>query len=111
MLDVAAGGSHGRGLTEGDDLIRTLIRLQRQQTRSILLVPQVFVWSKDPDTRGKGSFDFVLGPREWPSAIRTVGQFLYNYKHVALKVRCSTCRRSSARRARSVTPTRRACVA
>lgn len=85
VLDVAAGGSHGRGLTEGDDLIRTLIRLQRQQTRPILLVPQVFVWSKDPDTRGKGSFDFVLGPREWPSAVRTVGQFLYNYKHVALK--------------------------
>ncbi|MBI3206742.1 MAG: 1-acyl-sn-glycerol-3-phosphate acyltransferase [Myxococcales bacterium] len=85
VLDVAAGGSHGRGLKEGDDLIRTLIRLQRERERPILLVPQVFVWSKEPDTRGTGSFDFVLGPREWPTAIRTVGQFLYNYKHVALK--------------------------
>ncbi|MBK8997283.1 MAG: 1-acyl-sn-glycerol-3-phosphate acyltransferase [Myxococcales bacterium] len=85
VLDVAAGGSHGRGLTEGDELVRTLIRQQARQDRPILLVPQVFVWSKEPDTRGKGSFDFVLGPREWPSPVRTVGQFLYNYKHVALK--------------------------
>lgn len=85
VLDVAAGGSHGRGLTEGDDLVRTLMRVQRERERPILLVPQVFVWSKEPDTRGTGSFDFVLGPREWPSPMRTVGQFLYNYKHVALK--------------------------
>lgn len=85
VLDVAAGASHGRGLKEGDDHIRTLIRMQRGEERPILLVPQVFVWSKEPDTRGKGSLDFVLGPREWPSPMRTAGQFLYNYKHVALK--------------------------
>lgn len=85
VLDVAVGSSHGRGLVEGDDLVRTLIRLQRSWDRPILLLPQVFVWSKEPDTRGKGAFDFVLGPREWPSPARTVGQFLYNYKHVALK--------------------------
>ncbi len=63
VLDVAVGSSHGRGLVEGDDLVRTLIRLQRSWDRPILLLPQVFVWSKEPDTRGKGAFDFVLGPR------------------------------------------------
>jgi glycerol-3-phosphate O-acyltransferase len=85
VLDVATGTTRGRGLKVDDDLVRSLIRLQRTHPRPILLVPQVFVWSKEPDTRGKGSLDFVLGPREWPSPLRTVGQFLYNYKHVALK--------------------------
>jgi glycerol-3-phosphate O-acyltransferase len=85
VLDVAAGASGGRGLREGDDLVRTLIDLQRESERPILLVPQVFVWTKQPDTRGTRPLDFILGPREWPSPARTVGQFLYNYKHVALK--------------------------
>src|SRR5262245_61276286 len=35
VLDVAAGAAHGRGLTEGDDLVRTLITLQREQERPI----------------------------------------------------------------------------
>jgi glycerol-3-phosphate O-acyltransferase len=30
--------------------------------------------------------DMVLGPREWASPVRTIGQFLYNYRHVELKL-------------------------
>ncbi len=86
VLDVAAGASGGRGLKEGDDLVRTLLELQRNHDEPILLVPQVFVWSKFPDTRGTERFDFLLGPREWPSPARTVAQFFYNYEHVALKL-------------------------
>jgi glycerol-3-phosphate O-acyltransferase len=86
VLDVATGATGGRGLKEGDELIRTLMDVQRANTaRPILLVPQVFVWTKRPDTRGTRALDFLLGPREWPSAIRTVGQFLANYRHVELK--------------------------
>lgn len=85
VLDVALGASHGRGLREGDALIQTLIELQRESPRPILLVPQVFVWSKGPDTRGMHAIDLLLGPREWPSPLRTMGQFLYNYRHVALR--------------------------
>ncbi len=85
VLDVAAGASGGRGLKEGDELVRTLIDLQREHDTPILLVPQVFVWTKQPDTRGTRRLDFLLGPREWPSPARTVGQFLSNYRHVALK--------------------------
>lgn len=86
VLDVAAGATGGRGLKEGDELIRTLLDVQREdRSRSILLVPQVFVWTKRPDTRGTQALDFLLGPREWPSALRTVGQFLANYRHVELK--------------------------
>lgn len=86
VLDLATGASGGRGLREGDELIRTLIDVQHEHPdRPILLVPQVFVWTKRPDTRGTRALDFVLGPREWPSATRTVGQFLANYRHVELK--------------------------
>jgi glycerol-3-phosphate O-acyltransferase len=86
VLDLAAGASGGRGLKEGDELIRTLFEIQRKTPeRPILLVPQVFVWTKRPDTRGTRALDFLVGPREWPSAARTLWQFLGNYRHVELK--------------------------
>jgi glycerol-3-phosphate O-acyltransferase len=86
VLDVAAGRSGGRGLKEGDELVRTLFGLQARLEKPIYLVPQVFVWSKFPDTRGAAPFDFLLGPREWPTPARTVAQFFYNYRHVELKL-------------------------
>ncbi|HEX4335312.1 MAG TPA: 1-acyl-sn-glycerol-3-phosphate acyltransferase [Polyangiaceae bacterium] len=86
VLDLAAGATGGRGLKEGDELIRTLLEVQRKDTsRPILLVPQVFVWTKRPDTRGTRAFDFLVGPREWPSSLRTMWQLLGNYRHVQLK--------------------------
>ncbi len=86
VLDVATKGiSGGRGLREGDDLMGALISLQRESERPILLLPQVIVWSKRPDTRGTSALDWVLGPREWPSPARVVGQFLTNYKSVVLR--------------------------
>src|SRR5271165_2814305 len=36
----------GRGRIEGDHLLRALLDVQRRTDRSILLVPQVFVWSR-----------------------------------------------------------------
>ncbi|MCC6214495.1 MAG: 1-acyl-sn-glycerol-3-phosphate acyltransferase [Polyangiaceae bacterium] len=85
VLDLAAGASGGRGLTEGDALMRTLIDVQRERARPILLVPQVFVWSRLPDTRGTRTLDLLLGPREWPSALRTAGQVLANASHAELR--------------------------
>ena len=85
VLDVAAGASGGRGLKEGDDLIRTLIELQHASERAVLLVPQVFLWTNRPDTHGSHPLDALLGPREWPSSLRTVGQMIYNYRHVAMR--------------------------
>lgn len=85
VLDLAAGASGGRGLTEGDALMRTLIDVQRERERPILLVPQVFVWSRLPDTRGTRPLDLLLGPREWPSALRTAGQVLANASNAELR--------------------------
>jgi glycerol-3-phosphate O-acyltransferase len=74
-----------RGKIEGDAYIRTLFELQRKSERPILLVPQVFVWSKSSDAAEHTLFDSLLGPREWPGKIRTVAQFLSNYRHVTLR--------------------------
>lgn len=85
-LEVAIGGaSGGRGLREGEDLMGALISLQRTSERPILLVPQVFVWTKRPDTRGTSVIDWVLGPREWPSPPRVIAQFLSNTKSVEMR--------------------------
>src|SRR5262249_33911703 len=51
----------------------------------IFLVPQVFVWTKLPDTRGASVLDSLLGTREWPGKIRTTAQFLRNYNNVILR--------------------------
>lgn len=85
VIDMASGASAGRGMQEGDELIRTLITLQRERKEPILLVPQVIMWSKGPDTHGTQLMDLVLGPREWPTGLRTAGQLLSNYKHVELR--------------------------
>jgi glycerol-3-phosphate O-acyltransferase len=88
VIALASGASGGRGLREGDEHVRALLELQRKRcndARPILLVPQVFVWTNRPDTHGSQLLDAVLGPREWPTALRTVAQFLSNYKHVELR--------------------------
>lgn len=74
-----------RGRIEGDKFLRTLLDVQRQSERPVLLVPQVFVWSKQGDAQQHTPIDAVLGPREWPGKIRTVAQFLANYRHVTLR--------------------------
>ncbi len=86
VLDVATGASGGRGLKEGDELVTSLFALQRKQERPIFVVPQVFVWTKFPNTRGTKPLDLLLGPREWPSPARTMGQLLHNFRHVELKL-------------------------
>ncbi len=82
--------SRGRGLLEGDDFVRELLELQRERLRRgerepIVVVPQVFVWTKRPDQRRRSLVDAFLGTREWPSFVRTAGQFLLNYKDVRVK--------------------------
>lgn len=75
-------GARMRGKSEGDEALRALMALHRRKGRSILLVPQTFVWSRKPDTRGADLIDLALGSREYPGAIRTVMQFLINYRNV-----------------------------
>ncbi|MCL2779790.1 MAG: 1-acyl-sn-glycerol-3-phosphate acyltransferase [Polyangiaceae bacterium] len=74
-----------RGKTEGDAYLRAILEAQRQQSPPILLVPQVFVWTRNPDARQHNAIDALFGPREWPGKIRTVMQFLANWRYVTLR--------------------------
>jgi glycerol-3-phosphate O-acyltransferase len=86
MLGLADGKlGPRRSLSEGDELIRALFELQRSRREPILLVPQVFVWTKLPDRRKGSVVDALLGTREWPGKIRTTAQFLKNYHNVILR--------------------------
>lgn len=78
-------GPAGRGQIEGDTFIRTLFEVQRERQRPILLVPQVFVWTKRGDEVRQTWFDAVLGPREWPGKIRAMTQLLASYGGVTLR--------------------------
>src|SRR6185312_5019417 len=74
-----------RGKTEGDAFLRAVLEAQRASDKPILLVPQVFVWTRSPDERKHNVVDTLFGPREWPGKIRTVTQFLMNWRHVTLR--------------------------
>ncbi|HEY6724569.1 MAG TPA: 1-acyl-sn-glycerol-3-phosphate acyltransferase [Polyangiaceae bacterium] len=84
--DATRGYSGERGLRQGDELVRALFEIQRKHERPLLLVPLVFLWSKFPDKAGLKPIDFVLGPRHWPSPVRSIAQYLVNRRHVALKL-------------------------
>ena len=85
VLDVAAGATGGRGMREGDALVRKLFSMQRNGTANIILLPLVFVWSKSPDKLTTRPWDVVLGPRAWPTPTRALGQFAYNRNHASLR--------------------------
>lgn len=86
VLDTASRSTRRRrGIREGDELIDALIALQRTTERPLLLVPEVFLWTKRPDTRGTRPLDVLLGPREWPSPTRVLGQFLSSYGNGSLR--------------------------
>ncbi len=74
-----------RGEAFEADLLLQLIQVQRRQDRSILLVPQTFVWSKRPN-RAQATFtDLLFGPTEWPGRLRVLFQFLFNYRNALLR--------------------------
>ncbi len=74
-----------RGKTEGDHLIRALFDVQRRSTDRLLLVPQVFVWSRSAGKRSLGLADTLFGPSEWPGNVRAIAQFLGNWRHATLR--------------------------
>ena len=81
----AARALPSRGKTEGDAYLRGVLEAQRAQKAPILLVPQVFVWTRSPDEQKHNVVDALFGPREWPGKARSVVQFLMNYRHVTLR--------------------------
>lgn len=63
------------------DLIRTLVALQRRTPRPIVLMPQTLVWTKRPPSKESSIVDVLFGPVEWPGRVRTLLQFLFNFRN------------------------------
>jgi glycerol-3-phosphate O-acyltransferase len=74
-----------RGKVEGDHLVRALFDVQRRGATRVLLVPQVFLWSRSPGTRGGNMTDSLFGTSEWPGNVRSIGQFLANRRHATMR--------------------------
>ena len=53
-----------RGKTEGDAFLRTILEAQRARGAPILLVPQVFVWTRHADAQKHGAVDALFGRSE-----------------------------------------------
>ncbi len=74
-----------RGRDLDVDLIATLVGKQRVCSQPILLVPQTFVWSKQPETATPSLLDLLFGPVQWPGRVRVFFQFLLNYRDAKLR--------------------------
>ncbi len=74
-----------RGQVEGDEFVRTLIDVQRNSDEPIILVPQMFIWSKATGETSPAVLDALLGPTEWPGRLRSIAQFVSNYRNVTLR--------------------------
>ncbi len=85
ILEKAAQGRRRTVSSEGDTLIRTLFSVQKRLDQPIMLVPQLFVWSKRPESLESSFVDFLLGSRDRPGRVRLASQFLLNYRNVILR--------------------------
>jgi glycerol-3-phosphate O-acyltransferase len=74
-----------RGKVEGDHLVRALFDVQRRSSARVLLVPQVFLWSRSPGTRGGNVTDTLFGTSEWPGNLRSIAQFLANRRSATMR--------------------------
>ncbi len=79
-----AGATH-RGRSEGDDLLRVLIALQRATSAEIIMVPQTLVWTSRPERLGFSIVDTLFGSADFPGELRAAGQLLLNHKNTVIR--------------------------
>jgi glycerol-3-phosphate O-acyltransferase len=86
VVELATSGARwlSTELKEGDRLVRALLRLQRESSRPIVVVPELFFWTKQPVRDGVRARDLLLGPPESPSASWAVAHLLASAGSVRL---------------------------
>ncbi|HEY5955277.1 MAG TPA: 1-acyl-sn-glycerol-3-phosphate acyltransferase [Polyangiaceae bacterium] len=70
VVELATSGARwlSTELKEGDRLVRALLQLQRQSDRPIVIVPELFFWTRQPRRDALRARDLLLGPPESPTA-------------------------------------------
>jgi len=86
VVELATSGARwlSTELKEGDRLVRALLRLQRESTRPVVIVPELFFWTKQPERVGVRARDLLLGPPESPTASWAVAHLLASPESVRL---------------------------
>jgi glycerol-3-phosphate O-acyltransferase len=86
VVELATSGARwlSTELKEGDRLVRALLRMQRESARPIVIVPELFFWTKQPVRDGVRARDLLLGPPESPTASWAIAHLLASVGPVRL---------------------------
>lgn len=66
--------------------LRELIEAQRDLTTPLLLVPQILVWTRNPDRSNVSIIDAFFGDPEAPGRIRKMVSFLLNHRRAHVQI-------------------------
>jgi glycerol-3-phosphate O-acyltransferase len=86
VVQLATSGARwlSTELKEGDRLVRALLRMQRENSKPIVIVPELFFWTKQPVRDGVRARDLLLGPPESPTASWAIAHLLASTEQVRL---------------------------
>lgn len=73
------------GRSSTDDPTTDLIHLQQELDHPIFLVPQLILWTKDPERLEKGPIDILFGERDYPGVLRKTVLFVRNHRRAFVK--------------------------
>lgn len=67
-----------RNLRKRVDPVQCLVELQSRLDRPVFIIPQLFFYTKNPDTSGQKFKDLLLGPGQRPGTLRKIIKVLFN---------------------------------
>ncbi len=73
------------GRAPTDDPTSALFALQKEIPEPIFLLPQLILWTKDPQKFEKGPLDLLFGERDYPGIIRKVALFIRFHRRAFVK--------------------------
>jgi glycerol-3-phosphate O-acyltransferase len=76
----------GRGRTEGDDLLASLLEHARKSDRDVTLVPVTLLWTLRAETQSLSTLDAIFGTTDLPGDVRAAVQLLMSYDGGALRL-------------------------
>lgn len=73
------------GKAATDDPTAELMALQQGSEKPIFMVPQLILWTKNPEKLEKGPLDVIFGERDYPGVIRKTALLVRNHRRAFVK--------------------------
>lgn len=73
------------GKAATDDPTAELMELQKAFDEPIFMLPQLILWTKDPEKLEKGPLDVIFGERDYPGVIRKTALLIRNHRRAFIK--------------------------